>query len=54
MVEVFSRNDEGLWRIRYYTKLDETVEIPGTGIDVTMQDIYFGVELSPENQSDIT
>lgn len=48
LVEVFSRNEEGLWQIQYYSDLDDIISIPGIGIEISMADVYYDAEITIE------
>lgn len=45
MVEVFSRTDDGTWRIQSFPELSQEIDLPGLGISINTSDIYFGVEM---------
>ncbi|MCI4666655.1 MAG: Uma2 family endonuclease [Bacteroidia bacterium] len=46
LVEVFSRDEKGLWSIRYYSSLEEMIYFPGINVQVSMEDIYLGIDLT--------
>jgi len=48
LVETFFREENGLWRIGNYYRLDQEVEILTLGITIPMSTIYEGVELEDE------
>lgn len=43
-VEVFSRNEDGNWRIQTLTDLSQQIELPALGIVLSTADIYDGVD----------
>lgn len=48
-VYTFYKEDNGLWRIGNYSKLDQEVEIITLGMKVPMSVIYAGVDLADES-----
>jgi len=48
LVKTFFREENGLWRIGNYYRLDQNVEVLNLGIIIPMETIYKGVELEDE------
>ena len=46
-VEVFYKNDMGVWEYRAYTDLKETIHLHSIKVEITMADIYIGVDFMP-------
>ena len=44
LVEVFSRTDDGTWRIQSAIGKEQDIELPSLGIFIKNQDIYYGVD----------
>ncbi|MDX1907851.1 MAG: Uma2 family endonuclease [Bacteroidia bacterium] len=43
LVEVFSRDESGLWQFRAYEGLETTISLPSMGAEIAMRDLYRGV-----------
>ena len=48
LVETYFREENGLWRIGNYYRLDQSVEVLTLGVTIPMETIYKGVELEDE------
>ncbi len=47
VVEVFSREStNGLWKITRASELSESIELPSMGIEISLKELYEGVEVS--------
>jgi Uma2 family endonuclease len=44
-VQVLDRSEDGGWRIDYVTDPDGVVRLPGVGIDLSLKDLYEGVDV---------
>ena len=44
VVEVFSRTEDGTWRIQTAIGTDQSFEIPALGIEIQTRDVYYGIE----------
>lgn len=43
LVEVFSRDESGLWQFRAYEGLETAISLPSMGAEIAMRDLYRGV-----------
>ncbi|MGA0555497.1 Uma2 family endonuclease [Larkinella sp. VNQ87] len=50
LVEVFSKVENDLWRIVSYWKLTDTVRLESINAEISMQEIYLGVEVQEEQR----
>jgi len=50
-IEVFSRQPDGSWRLKSFTDLSETVELPGVDCVLTVSDVYDQVEFGGVRES---
>ena len=48
VVEVFSRNEDGSWRIQSATEREDKVELPSLEISLSLADLYYGVKFGEE------
>ena len=44
LVEVFSRKDENIWEMRAYSKLEESISLKALEAEISIAEIYRGVE----------
>jgi Uma2 family endonuclease len=48
LVEHYRRNEEGRFEIFLYDQLDQLIDLPELGLQISLADLYAGIEFGPE------
>ncbi|HEX6960496.1 MAG TPA: hypothetical protein VF175_01405, partial [Lacipirellula sp.] len=51
-VELFTREDDGVWRLTEASGLEASIELPAIGCRLALADVYAKVEFSPAGAGD--